>query len=900
MFLGRVYRTPVESLPWYNTLVWTLFVTPVGFLAFALAGVVRALAAIPRGNWGGVPRVRSSEPVSAMSARTGSADGTRGTQNGEYASEWYDRLAVLAVGHWAFLLLLRALPHTPGHDAERQILPAFGCLALVAGLGASWVVAKWGRGGRILVVAAILEGALSVAVMMPVPLSYYSPLVGGLPGAAALGMEPTYYWDALDDDALTWLNTHTPPGRSVLFATNPTSWLYLRDQARLKVPLAPFEAGEPLWYVVQNRPGALRPSERELHRAARAALCDPVEARRSPGLGVPLRGDRAMKTLSGRRWRLACLLVFLGALAAIVPTVGDFGLTYDEPAYRYSQEVSIQWWEQLARVRSQTDLARLLDPDALLYYWPYARHGINFHPPLGGQLNLLTYTLAGRWIQDIPARRLASALELAVTIALVFGFLARRYGFWAGLGAAGAILLTPRLYGQAHLIDTDTPGVLIWTAAALAFWKGLYEPRGGRWRVAVGVLAGLAFVEKMATVFVLLPLFAWLILARLPRTRRSDWIDGLVTTLAQLAPLAIVFREILRLARPAWMPLPKKTDLFLVRPSSALPGVILLAPLAVWLVRRLVGRWRNKSPVWGVERPALETWSAVLAFAPAVGWLGNPAWWRETLPRLAHYYLLNTSRRGSLPDIRILYMGQTYEYSLPWHNAWVLLAITVPASLLIAAGVGFVYAVRRIAGRDVFPLYVLAHLVTLPVLRMLPTPAHDGVRLFLPTFVFLSILAGWGVAWVGDGLARAARRGANGLHVLALLLVLGPAAWQLIRVHPYELSYYNEFIGGPRGAWRAGFELAYWYDAFTPGVIRQLNARFPRHATVTFPNELSAPIMVFQDLQALGALRGDIELEPPAGGVPLFLAAHARLEGRHVHTLTVLDAPVVCVAPPAA
>ena len=35
-------------------------------------------------------------------------------------------------------------------------------------------------------------------------------------------------------------------------------------------------------------------------------------------------------------------------------------------------------------------------------------------------------------------------------------------------------------------------------------------------------------------------------------------------------------------------------------------------------------------------------------------------------------------------------------------------------------------------------------------------------------------------------------------------------------VHPYELSYYNELIGGPRGAWARGFELTYWYDAFNP------------------------------------------------------------------------------------
>jgi hypothetical protein len=189
---------------------------------------------------------------------------------------------LLWAGHWAFLLLLRALPHTPGHDGERQFLPAFGMLALLAGLGAAGLTAWWPRGGRALIAAGLAEGAVGIAVMMPVPLSYYSPIVLGLPGATALGMEPTYYWDALDRRALDWLNRNTPAGQSVLFATNPTAWFYLRETGRLRVPVAPFEPGEPAWYVVQNRPGAFRPEERRL--IARIGPKHVLAAR----LGVPL------------------------------------------------------------------------------------------------------------------------------------------------------------------------------------------------------------------------------------------------------------------------------------------------------------------------------------------------------------------------------------------------------------------------------------------------------------------------------------------------------------------------------------------------------------------------------------------------------------------------------------
>ena len=189
-FLNTVYDTPREWLPWYNTLVWTVLVTPVGFLVMACAGFWSALR-----SW-------RSEPIGP-----------------------------LLVVHWVFLLVLRALPHTPGHDGVRLFLPAFGVLSLLAGRGARWMVDRWGRWGTP-IAASVIEGMVSIAIMMPMPLSYYSPLVGGLPGATALGMEPAYYWDSLTPGALRWLTKHTPPGQTIQFAAMPQSVYYLPRSAR--------------------------------------------------------------------------------------------------------------------------------------------------------------------------------------------------------------------------------------------------------------------------------------------------------------------------------------------------------------------------------------------------------------------------------------------------------------------------------------------------------------------------------------------------------------------------------------------------------------------------------------------------------------------------------------------
>jgi hypothetical protein len=49
-----------------------------------------------------------------------------------------------------------------------------------------------------------------------------------------------------------------------MFCRYPTSWLYLRQTRRLRIGILPHEPGDWAWYVLQNRPGALRIMERDL------------------------------------------------------------------------------------------------------------------------------------------------------------------------------------------------------------------------------------------------------------------------------------------------------------------------------------------------------------------------------------------------------------------------------------------------------------------------------------------------------------------------------------------------------------------------------------------------------------------------------------------------------------
>jgi hypothetical protein len=111
-------------------------------------------------------------------------------------------------------------------------------------------------------------------------LSYYNLLIGGLPGATARGMEPTYYWDGLDCSVLDWLNANTDEDESICFAAAPADNLGLLEEwGRLDRPWTVFYGG-PLdppadnvrWYVLQRRPSARLPGDAWLIENAEPAF----------------------------------------------------------------------------------------------------------------------------------------------------------------------------------------------------------------------------------------------------------------------------------------------------------------------------------------------------------------------------------------------------------------------------------------------------------------------------------------------------------------------------------------------------------------------------------------------------------------------------------------------------
>jgi hypothetical protein len=142
---------------------------------------------------------------------------------------------------------------------------------------------RWALGAAL--AGALLTSAVNLARYYPQTLSHYSLIAGGVRGAADRGMEPAYWWDALDNDVLKWINDSTGPDEALAFS--PVFDLgQLRDSGKLRAPTVDAETGPFKFYVLQNRPGMFTPTDRVLMGSETPAYAK-YAGRRPGGTAVP-------------------------------------------------------------------------------------------------------------------------------------------------------------------------------------------------------------------------------------------------------------------------------------------------------------------------------------------------------------------------------------------------------------------------------------------------------------------------------------------------------------------------------------------------------------------------------------------------------------------------------------
>lgn len=409
--------------------------------------------------------------------------------------------------------------------------------------------------------------------------------------------------------------------------------------------------------------------------------------------------------------------------------------------------------------------------------------GITIDEPLDVRVGHLYVRTLGLWAQGrwSPFRR--------ADVDLVFAGSAQHPPLGRVLVGAASLAAGPLfpLFGRNDTFGVE-PARLAPAVAfgVLAAWLATFAQRRSGRAAAVATVAALVMTPR---------LFAHAHLATLETILNLFWVG----TLLAAARAPDTRRPILgfALAGGVW-------------------GLALLTKIHAWLLPPLVIPWAIARLGWRRGTLAGLAWMAAGLVVLLAGW---PWLWFETGTRLRGFLSTSVDRAA----LRVLYLGTVYEdRNVPWHYPWLYFAGTVPVGLLVLGILGAITGWRGRL-RDASPLLFGAGILLLLAVFSTRAPVYDGERLFLPVFPLWALLIGRGMAALVSqvGGASRGRRWICG----ALGVALAAQSWGVIRLHPFQLSYYNALVGGLPGAARHGLELTYWGDAVNNDLLAGLAAR---------------------------------------------------------------------------
>jgi hypothetical protein len=215
---------------------------------------------------------------------------------------------------------------------------------------------------------------------------------------------------------------------------------------------------------------------------------------------------------------------------------------------------------------------------------------------------------------------------------------------------------------------------------------------------------------------------------------------------------------------------------------------------------------------------------SALAFAPAmlIGYLIMiAAWpWAAQAPLNPLRGLIEFGKFHY--QIRTLLDGQLYTMAeVPRWYVPAYLAIRLPLTVLAGAALALAMMASSAGdGRRRRDIALLAFAALFPVLCQVVDrgPAFSGMRHFLFVVPALAALAGIGF----DALLGAIAHRARWLAASAGTALAAALVWQagtLVRLHPYEYLFYNQFVGGLAGA-NGRYVTDYWVGIMPQAVDR--------------------------------------------------------------------------------
>jgi hypothetical protein len=171
--------------------------------------------------------------------------------------------------------------------------------------------------------------------------------------------------------------------------------------------------------------------------------------------------------------------------------------------------------------------------------------------------------------------------------------------------------------------------------------------------------------------------------------------------------------------------------------------------------------------------------------------------------------------------VPVLFEGQVIPSNeLPRYYLLKYVLITTPPAMLVLAaiglGAGSVQVARRQKQSRSLVYFVLAVWLVMPLalFAVMRPNSYDGMRHFLFLVPALAAWAAIGLAWLWQTFHQPLTRG---LLASGLAVALAVQANSIVRLHPYQMTYFNCLAGGVDGA--AGqYETDYWLTSYKEAI----------------------------------------------------------------------------------
>jgi hypothetical protein len=275
-----------------------------------------------------------------------------------------------------------------------------------------------------------------------------------------------------------------------------------------------------------------------------------------------------------------------------------------------------------------------------------------------------------------------------------------------------------------------------------------------------------------------------------------------------LITLEMSFRMAERLANPG----PGETKIQTLK-HVLLPGVLLglttnirvLGPLAALLAGIYFLRLRKPARIWWFIPYGLIAYIVMV-----ITW---PYLWEAPIGKFFDVVKFMSDNPTTL---NVYFYGAIYPADgLPQRYLPVMMLITLTEPVWPLAGLGFVVAVFRYFRKDIQWKTLLPTLgwFAIPFFYVLlrQPPMYDGFRHFLFITPPLFVLAGITL----DEIFQRIRF--NWIRATLLIGLLLPGIIPGVRLHPYQYTYYNQFVGGT-GEAALRFETDYWLTCYKEAV----------------------------------------------------------------------------------